>query len=879
MSRTRVIAARLRALFGGTRRDRDLDEEVQFHLDMRIEEHRRRGMNSIEARQAALRDFGAVEGMKDTYRNRRTFMALPTIARDARFGFRTLRRNPAFTIPAVATLALAIGAGIVMFAVLNAVLLQPLPYHTPGQLVMLWRDQPKENLHEGRSSYWTVQAWQQRSRSFADIAMFDGASVTLTDSQGAQKISAARVSPNLLTLLGVHLSRGRGFSAKEAERRAPLVLISNRFWHARFGGSDDALGASIELDGTPSEIIGILPPESETPGFDADVWEPDTMSPDWGRDSATQSAGPWYAIGRLRSAVTLDRAQAEMTTIARTLDQQRSRADRGVGIRLMPFTQYLLGARSRLALWLLAGAVLCLMLIAVANVASLSLARGLSRGRELAVRAALGAGPGRILQQLLAEGMTLSAVAGALGILLAWTAMRVIRAIGPHDLTRLAHANLGAASIMWAFGISAAVGILIGLAPAVSCWRRDPGASEMGARSTAGSGPRRLRRALTVAEFALAVMLMVSASLLIRSWLKIVRVDPGFRPARVLSLQLSTTTFQASSQRIHFYEDALAQIEGLPGVEHAGIIGDLFVSSDSEANLTAEGERRNTSERLRFRRDEISEDLFLTIGVPLLRGRFFSFRDGPDTPRVAIVNETMARRLWPRQNPIGRRFKLGPPDGAAPWLTVVGLVGDMRRGGPASDPLPQMFVPLAQDPSRLETLLVHTSSDDARQLLTSITAAVRRVNRQVPIYGVTTLQDRLNTYLQPRRFQTSLVMIFSLLALVMAVIGIYGLIQYSVVARTQEIGIRMVLGAPSSRIFRMVIGEGLALSLTGLALGLAGAYGSARFVQGVLFGVRGTDPATFGTVSLMLIAITLAACWLPARRATAIDPNIALRQE
>jgi putative ABC transport system permease protein len=808
-----------------------------------------------------------------------TLALVETIAQDIRYAGRTLRKSPAYTTTAVATLALAIGANTAMFSVVNAVLLRPLPYRSPEQLAMLWTGIPSENL-QGRPAFLTVEEWRRQSRSFADMAVVDPVSVTLTDTDRAEKISVARISPNFFPLLGVQPLLGRSFSVTEAEERRRLALISHRFWQTRFGGSRDAIGASIELDGRPSQIIGILPAGFEIPRLSADVWEPHTMFPDWESRRGTRGAGSWFVVGRLRPQVTFDLAQAEMSAIARVLDEELPAADRNRGISVVPIGLYVVGPRSRLALWMLAGAVSCVLLIAAANVVSLSLARSVGRAREIAIRATLGASPVRIVRQLLAEGVTLAATSGLLGTLLAVAGIRLIRGLEPGDLARLNEVSLDLRVLVWALAISLLTGMLVGLAPASTMLRRNLRLSgEEGGRGvSSGVATRRVRRGLVVAEFALAIILLAGAGLLVRSWLYVGRVNLGFRPERVLSMQLSTTAFGASAQRASFYDRVLEQVESLPGVESAGMVGDLFIGNDSEQILTTEGNDGITSERLRLRRDEASGKFFATLGTPLLRGRFFSNEDGPDAPRVAIINEAMARRVWRGRDPVGRKFKLGPEDSGGPLFTVVGVVGDMRRQGLETEPIPQMFEPLAQNPSRLETLLVRTSMDDPLKMAATVQAAVRRVEKQTPLYGVTTLEHRLGAYLTQRRFQTSLLIGFSGVALLMAAIGIYGLILYSVATRTQEIGIRMAVGAQAGDIFRMIVREGLQLSVTGLMLGLVGALLVGRAGSSLLFGVTATDPLTFTAVSLLLTAVATAACYFPARRAMKVEPIVALRQ-
>jgi predicted permease len=879
MSWASVVAARLRGLFEHKRLERELDEEVRFHLEMRIDDNLRAGMNVAEARSAALRSFGGIEPMKEEYRERRAFTLVETVARDIRYAVRVLRKSPDFTITSVAVLALGIGANTAMFSVLDAVLFRPLPYRSPEQLAMLWSEVPSQNLREGRSSYWSVQQWRNQSESFADMALFDGASVTLTGADYAEKISIARISPNFFTLLGVQPLLGRTFSAEEAEQRQRLALISYRFWQTRFGGSPEVIGASINLDGLPSRVIGVIPATFPTFLADADVWEPHTIVPDWEVLRSARGSGFWAVVGRLRPNVTFEQAQAEMSAIARRLDEQLPASERNRGISVVPLRLQVTGPRARLALWMLTGAVFCVLLIAATNVASLSLARSASREREIAIRAALGASQARIVQQLLAENLTLAIISGLLGLFVAQAGIRLILAAKPGNLARLNDVGLDSQVLTWCLALCFVTGIVVGLAPAMTVARRNlrPSGQEGGRGIAGGIAMRGIRRGLVASEFALAIILLVGAGLLIRSLLSVQSVDRGFRPERVLSAQLATSTFMANGQRANFYNRVIEQIESLPGVEHAGLIENFLISSSPEQMLTTDAGAETVSERLRLRSDAVTSELFKTLGTPLRRGRFFSAQDGPASPRVAIINDAMARRLWPGRDPVGKRFKFG--ESAGEWFTVVGVVGDMRRQGLEKEPVPQIFEPMAQDPSRLATLLVRTSLDDPLKMVGTIQAAVRRVEKDAPLYGVAAVEDQLGTFLSARRFQTSVLIGFAVVALLIAAIGIYGLMQYSVATRTQEIGIRMAVGAQGGEIFRMVIGEGLKLCLIGLALGLVGAFSLGWAGSTLLYAVTPTDPLTFISVSLLLTAVATAACYFPARRAMKVEAVVALRQE
>jgi predicted permease len=875
MTRLRVFLFRLRALVGSRKMDREIDDEIASHLAEATEEYVQQGLSPEEARWAARRSFGGVPQTREVHRQVRSFIWLEELSRDLRYALRTLRRSPTFTATAAATLALAIGANTAMFSVLNAVLLRPLPYRSPEQLAMLWTEDPTQNLREGRSALWDVEQWRSQSQTFAGLATFDTVSTVLTSADAVEQIVGVSISPNLLPLLGVQPVLGRTFSSEEAAQGQRLVMISHGFWQARYGGSSDALGATLVLNGLPSQIIGILPAGFRVANTDADVWEPHATQ------RAVRGGQVWFVIGRLKPGVTFDQAQAEMSAVTRRLNDQLPAGERNQGVSVVPLSLSMVGPQSRLALWMLGGAVFLVFLIAAANVTSLSLARSTARAREMAVRAALGANAGRIVRQLLTENVLLAVVSGLIGTLLAVGAIRLIRAFGPDNLPRLNEVSLDYRVLGWALVISLFAGILVGLAPAMTTLRRDlrPSGEESGRTVSGGASSRRIRRALVVAEFALAIVLLVGAGLLVRSWRHVNDIDPGFAPERVVVMQIaSPTTFSVPEQRADLYRRILEEIQAVPGVESAGIIDDLFSSNPREMLLTVERDEGRVAERLRITSDEVSTDFFRTVGTPLLRGRFFSTEDRPEAPKVAIINDAMARRSWPGRDPVGRRFTLGPREADGPWFTVAGVVANMRRQGVEREALPQVFVSLAQNPpSRNVGLFIRTSSDDPLAMAGALRAAVRRVEKNAPIDGMTPLEQQLGAYLTQRRFQTSVLIGFSVVALLMAAVGIYGLIQYSIATRTQEIGLRMAIGAQGGHIFRMIISEGLTLSLTGLVLGLVGAWWLGRAVSSLLVGVTASDPLTFATVSILLTGVAVAACYFPARRAMRLDPIRALR--
>jgi putative ABC transport system permease protein len=775
---------------------------------------------------------------------------------------------------AIVTLALAVGANTAMFSVLQGLVLRSLPFPHANQLVMLWTERPSQGVLQGRSAFLTIQDWRQRGRSFTDLAFFDPGSATLESNGEVEQASIGRISPNLFSVLGVPV-RGRSFSWEEADARQSVAVISRRYWLARFGGSDTALGSTIHIDGRAATVVGIVP--DDLPFAEATVWEPHSLVPGWDGLRNARGIGPWFAIGRLQRGMSAERARLEMTSRAH-LDALGSAIGPGASIGVMPLDRYVVGARPRLALWLLTGAVFAVLLVAATNVAGLLLSRGAARERELAIRSALGASRARIVRQLLAESLMLAVIASLVGVTLAVGALRLILAIAPPNLPRLAEVRLDLWTLGWTGMLALVITVLTGLAPALTTTGRNlTAATRESGRGVVGSrAGQRIRRGLVRAQLSAVVVLLVAAGLLLRSLWSVSDVDRGFNADGVLMLQVASQ--RPPVERVDQYFRMLEQVVRVPGVTHAGMTGDLIISGGSDVAVTIDGAPTAEAIRLPIRRDEASPDLFAALDVSIVNGRAFDERDGRDGRNVAIVNEVLAQRLWPPGTAVGRRFKLGPVAANAPWFTVVGVVADMRRQGQETAPVAQMFEPLAQNSSRLATLVVKTSQDDPTSLAGAIRSAIRQVDPRVPIYGVTSLDERLGAMGALREFQTYLLVAFAAVALLLTTVGAYGLIRHSVASRTQEIAVRMAMGAEARAIFGMVIREGLRLCITGLAVGLVGSLAVSRLGTSLLYGVTPTDPWTFLAVSGLLVGVTMAACWIPARRAMTIDPVTALRR-
>lgn len=877
MSRLRVMLARLRGQFAQRRLDRELDEELRFHLEMQAADNVESGMTPEVAQAAARRSLGTLTLVREQHRELRGFALVGRVAQDVRYASRLLVQSPSFAVAAIVTLATAMAATTVMLSVVNAVLLRPLPFRRPEELVMVWLSGIHQGS-EGRPPFVAVEAWR-KSGAFADLAVLDPISASLAGAQGLERISVARISPNLFPLLGVQPVIGRLFTTEEAERRERLTVVSHRFWRARFGSDLSVLGATIDLDGQRSRIVGVLPDRAAIPGLDADVWEAHTLFPDWEQRRTQLSGGSWFVLGRLQTGVSIEQARTQANVLVPGLRLAES-PDIQAGVSVVALSRQVVGSRAQQALGLLAGAVICVLLVAAANVASLVLVRDAGRGRELTLRSTLGASRARIAQQLVAENLTLATVAAAAGLGLALVGNRMVRILGPTDLARLGETTIDARVFGWTMAMTLSAGAFIGGLPAATLQRSWAEATSGAEARSVGGGrsARNVRRILVVGELALAIVLTSSAGLLIRSWWDVTRLDAGFKSARVLSVQLAAPVHVAEAQRAGFYQGLLAEVAAAPGIEEVGIVGDLFVGHEGEREISVEGRSGSrVSAQISARLDEASERLFTTLQIPLVSGRFFTADDRAGAMPVAIINQALARRFWADADPVGGRLKFGAPSSSRPWLTVIGVVGDMRRQGLEVEPVAQIFQPLAQSPSRLETLVVRGRAADPLELLPKVREAVWRVDRQTLLYDAARVDDRLGASLGQRRFQTLLLAAFSCIALLMAAIGIYGLIHYSVSARRQEIAVRLAIGARSTDVVWLVATECAQLITAGIGLGLLGAWLAGRVGEGLLVGVSGSDPLALGVASVSLLAVTVAACYFPVRRALRIEPNVALR--
>jgi putative ABC transport system permease protein len=889
------IRGRLQSLQLSPTREAAVIEELAQHLDDYYAELLAAGMTEAEAYRQTLTELHGSELLAHELRraerqavlepivfgaNRRTNM-LADLWQDLRFGARMLVKNPGFTLIAALTLAVGIGANITIFSVVNAVLLRSLPYPESDRLVFLWTEVPKQKIKERASAYANFSAWHEQNKSFEDLAVFDPTGVTLTGGAEPEGVMSVRASANLFPLLGVAPMLGRTFTTDEELQKARVVVLSYGLWQRRFGASPNVLGQTLEIDGVSSQVIGVMPEHFSFPKEDTPLWEPHTLFADWEGRKAQRGTGSWQVVGRLKPQVPLAQAQTEMSAIAQRLEQAYPDANKGLGINLLPFQLQFTGSNVRLALWMLFGAVVLVLLIACSNVANLMLARGIAREREMAIRMALGAGCLRLIRQLLTESALLALLGGGVGLFIASWGIRAILSLSPPNIRNLDSVAIDARVLAFTSVVALLTSLLFGLAPALKISQTQPGAALKEGRSASGGvSGRRLRGLLLITEFSLAVLLLAGAGLLLRSFSKLQAVDLGFDPERVLLMQLSLERNSTADQWRVFYQQVSERVAALPGVEAVGLTSEIFISGNPDGPITIEGASPEAAAtaRIPFRRDVISEGLFQTLRVPLRKGRFFNAQDKQGTVSVTIINETMARRFWPGEEALGKRFKLGPAQSTAPWLTVVGVVGDMRRQGLERQPIAQIFRTYLQSSERRLILLIRAAGEPT-QLAPVVRNEIRALDKTALVNGVSTLESQLARAVAQRRFQTWLLTLFSALALVLAAVGIYGLIHQSVVLRTREIGTRMALGAQPRDVLRLVIGHGMRLALCGIGIGLLAAFGLTRVLTGLLFGVTTTDPVTFIAAPLVLLLAALLACYLPARRATKVDPMIALRSE
>jgi len=867
------LKTRLRALLLKSEMERELDEELRYHIEQQTEQNIRLGMNPEEAKQSALKSFGGVEQAKERSRDARGLRWLENCWQDIRFSARMLLNNPGFTLIAVITLALGVGANSVIFSFFNGILLRPLPFQQPERLVLLDEIATSRGGASLGVSLQNYLDWRAQNRVFSDLGVYQDITFTLTGGGDAEELPCTFTSYRLFELLGVAPQLGRTFTPEEMQpARHRVVILSHGLWHRRFGGDPKILGRTITLVNRAWVVVGVMPPGFKFPEA-AEFWMPLAHGQGWPRSM--------YGIGaitRLKPGVTREQAQSEMSLIARRLAEQYPTTNAGLDVSVKGLRDHLV-KDYRQGLWILLGAVGSVLLIACANVANLLLARATARQREMAIRAALGAGRFRIARQMLCESLLLGAMGGLAGMSLAWLGLDLLLAALPAELPFWMKFNVDGRVLAFTLAVSLLTSLIFGAAPAWQTARIDLiEALKDGGRSVAGGSRNRLRRLLVVAQVALALILLAGAGLMMRSFLRLQQVRLGFNPDDVLTLRVNTP----GGDHTLFFHQLVERVSALPGVEVASAVIPLPLSGIDESwdgILTVEGQSAlSFGQAHRITPTRITPHYFRTMDIPLLAGRAFTDADTREAPRVAIIDERLASEYWPNESPLGKRIRFGPPDGATPWHTIVGVVGTVQHVRLDAATRKLAYVPSLQDPTGFQTLVVR-SHTPLESLIAAVKNVVKEMNPNLPITHVATMREVIAESIWQPRLYAILFAVFAVVALTLAAVGIYGVMSYAVTARTNEIGIRMALGAERRHVLKLVVGQGMALALGGVGVGLAGGLLLTRLMKTLLFGVSATDPLTFAGVSLLLFSVALLACYLPARKAAQVDPLVALRRD
>jgi putative ABC transport system permease protein len=869
----RKLIHRLRASLRRGKVEREMDAEMRFHLEMETTENILRGMSEEEARRAALRSFGGVEQVKEVYRDLSRFRLIEELWQDVRFSARLLLKQPSFLAVAVLTLALGIGANTAIFTVVNGVLIRSLPYREPSQLV--WIDGPGVKWEDPHSED-CAWGWRDHVKSFEQVAVFGAheGGTNLTGEGEAERIEALDVSSNFFQTLGVSAVAGRLFGPEQEQlENQAVAVISSRLWQRRFEDAPDAIGRTIRLNGKNFTIIGVAPPELQYPAK-LDVWVPLSFVKTPDNIVFNSPSAETRVFARLKSGVTLAEAQAEMKA-----HSERAKLPWTIGVA--PIFEELVG-EARQTLTLLMAAVGFVLLIACANVANLLLARSATRKKELAVRAALGAGRGRLIRQSLTESLLIGVMGGLAGLTLAFWLHRLLLAFSPPEIPRLDEIMLDYRALAFNASLALLAGVIVGLLPAIQGSKVDLIESLKDDVQKLGTGASALslKSALIAGEIAISLVLLIGAGLLLRSLTKVLSVDAGFERENVLSVSLALPVaqyFKEPAKVPEFYRRLIELVSAIPGVKAAGATSKIPLSREDvfSTEFVVEGRPRppKLSESLApvF---WISPDYFKAMGIPLLQGRAFTEADRQQSPPVLIINETMARRVFPDGDALGKRITVGYP--RVP-REIIGVVGAVRTFDLEKAPRREIFLPYQQ--GGWPTTLAIRTVGDPMSIASAVRDAIRQLDDSLPPYDIKTLEQRVSDSVAPRRFLVSLMSLFALLALALAATGIYGVLSYLVAQRTREIGIRIALGATAGAVLSLILKRGAILILIGTAAGLAGAFALTRLIKTLLFGVSATDPATFALIALLMVVVALIASYIPARRATKVDPMVALRHD
>jgi putative ABC transport system permease protein len=882
-----VLRDRIKALRRREDVINDIDREMRLHLEMQVDANIRAGMSPVEAREKAMRSFGNVNRAVDAAYDVKGGGIFETLAQDIRYGVRMLVKHKAFTSVAVITLALGIGANTAIFSVVNELLLQPLPYRDADRIVTVWEVTP-EGRHQNTTSRANFRAWREQNTSFSSISAFTDQRLNLTGNGDPEELSVQFATPELFKIFGVDPILGRTFLPDDDRPDQAPAVLSYGLWQRRFGGESSVIGKPITLNDETFTIIGVMPPnfqfhikQRSGTGRPAELWSILSM-PTGG--NANQRGRFLGTVARLKDGVSVDQAAAEMRTIEARLSDETPQYNKNYSAEVIPLREQFFG-NVRRPLWLMLGAVGFVLLIACANVANLLLSLATSREKEIAVRAALGARRIRIVRQLLTESLLLALLGSVLGLGFAWLGIKALVAISPRDLVSLQTVGLNFTVLGWTLGVSLLTGVVFGLAPALHVSRlnlndslKDGGKSESGQ----ASGSRRLRNALVVSEIALAVVLLASAGLLIRSFIRLQQVDRGFITDNVLTMviRLPEARYREDPQLVQFFSSALERVRHSPTVRSAGIVNYLPLYGGLGSNTAFKilgqpvpppGQEPSTDVRV------ADSGYFGTLGIPLLRGRNFSDSEQREAKHVILINEALARKHFPNQDPIGQRLDVSMFEKPTP-AEIIGVVGNVRYDSLVDEAPPAVYFPHPDLAYPFMTLVVRTDGDPAA-IAPAIQREIRALDPNQPLSDVRTMNQVMSEWVARSRFNTLLLGLFAGLATLLSAVGIFGVMNYSVALRTRELGLRLAVGAQPRQVLLLVLKQGLALTIVGVVLGLVAAFGLTRLLSGLLFGVAAADVTTFASISLLLVIVSLLACYLPARRAMRIDPLRALRYE
>jgi putative ABC transport system permease protein len=882
--RISALWLRSKALVRRRQLDRDLDEELQFHLAMREQKLREQGVTAEEAPYAARRQFGNATRLKESSRELWGFCGLENFAQDLRYGLRILAKNPGFLAVAVMALALGIGANTVIFSGVNAMLLHPFAFEHLDRIVAVWESAPKQDLIHIKAAPANFRDWREQNRGFDRLAAGHGWDVNLTGAGVAERVEGYQVTADFFPLLGMPPQLGRPIRADDFEAgHTSVVVLSFGFWQRHLGGDPGIVGKSLHLNGQEFTVIGIMPADFDYP-VGAEAWAP----LDLGTAANTNRADHYLqVIGRLKPGTTMVQAQADLETIAARLAQQFPPTNAGHGVSVVSLVEDLTYG-SRQFLGVLMGAAAFVLLLACANVANLQLARATVRQKELAVRLALGASRWRITRQLLVESVVLALLGGVVGGLLgAWGSEVMRQTVPPFILQHIPgikHIKVDFGVLVFTLVVTLLTGILAGLAPALHFSNPDPNeALKEGVRGgSANPGRQRLRALLVVTEVALALVLLVGTGLMVKGFHSLLNAYPGFDRTNVLTFRIALAESKARDKaRVRdFYAQVIEKLQVLPGVDSAAAVTSLPSGWGwNWMEYTAEGRPPATPGEMRVAVSQsITPDFFRALRIPLLKGRLLTTQDGPDAVPVMVISQSLARRIWPRQDPLGKRLRFGRAEGSGPWETIVGVVGDIAPSPFDRAPEPTAYFPFAQLPAASSALVVRTSGDPLA-LAAEARAQVRSVDADQPPYDMRTLAQLISDDASGVESSARMMFAFGIVALVLSASGIYALMTYSVTQRTHEIGVRMALGAQPGDVLRLVVGYAVKLTIMGLAIGVPCAVALTHTLSSMLFGVVRIDAPVFALFTLLLALVAAVAAYIPAHRATKVDPMVALRYE